>query len=321
MAEKYFARGPANVDTLLATTLSLHGKELMEQWYKKSPITKSFLNGNGLKEVTGGRDIVVPVNYANSGTVAQISATSSLPTTVAEMASQARFDWAGLGGSVALRDWDKARNAGDSKEFDMLALQLENVMEEMHQSLEAILLGAVTVSTSSIWSLLDVVDSANPNVGNYGEIDRSAYAWWQGVETGSLASANIREALLTAYNTSGRNGMDPISFVVGTQTLLEAYDARLVAHQRLSQGDKGELGFGSLLFMEKPFFYSDAMLANTILGINTKHTKMYVNSKMKFDKSPFLRAPGAQAESAMLRLMLQIVCDRPLSNFKLTFTS
>jgi len=314
-----FTRNPSTVGDLLASTLEKYADELQEQWYKKSVVANKFLSGKGVKDVDGGESIVLRANYQNSGTVQQITRASALPTTQQQMYTTSSLLWAGLAGSIARNDWDIALNSGSPKAFDLFEQDLKNLQEEMAQTLEGILVGAVTVSTSSIWSLLDVIDSSNPGVGNYAGLDRSSYTWWAATETAVTGGlANVIEALRTAHNTASRNGMDPVDFCVTTQTIQEAIAARHTAYLQISSGDKADLMFPSIIFNGRPVFYSDQMLADTLLGVNLSHTKLYVAKQMKMKMSAPLRTPSGQDEVRHVRSIMQVVCYRPASNFKLT---
>lgn len=314
-----FTRGPANVDDLLAATLDNYRDGLAEQFYKGNKITKEMMKAGSIEEVDGGNDIVRQINYQKGNTVGSITSTSSISVSPQQQFTAARWAFGGIGGSVVLLDWEEAQNAGKSKMFDLLTERVNNVREEMDQKMEYLLVGAVTAASTDIWSLLDVVDSANPSVANYGDIDRSSYSWWGATEaaSGSMATVGL-EAIRTAYHTTSRAGMDPVNFLITTQTVYEAYQARLTVHEQLVRGDKGDLEFDSLAFMNKPLYFSEQMASGVLLGVNAKHTKLVVNKNMKFKQQPFVRTQGGQNKAAIIQLMCQVVCTRPASNFKLT---
>lgn len=314
-----FTRGVGNVDDLLSSTLDHYRDELFEQWYKGNKITKQLFKAGSLDEIDGGNDIVRNVNYQKGNTVAKITSTSPIPVNPAQQFTQMRVGWSGLGGSLVLLDWEEAQNQGKSKMFDLLAERTSNVREEMDQQFEAFALASATADTTSLWSLLDIVDSSNPSVANYGDIDRSTYTWFGATEaaSGSMATQGL-EDIRTAYHTTSRAGMDPISFLVTTQTVYEAYQARLTNFERLVPSDKGDLEFDALAFMNKPLFFAEQMPTGILLGINAKHTKLVVNKNMKFKNQPFVRQQGGQNKAAIIQLMCQLVCTRPASNFKLT---
>lgn len=314
-----FTRGVTNVNDLLASVLDDYRDGVAEQWYKGNRITKQFFKAGSIEEIDGGNDIVRNINYQKGGTVAKIISTTSIPVNPNQQFTQMRVAWSGLGGSIVILDWERAQNSGPGKMFDLLAKRLDNVREEMNQQFESFALASATADSTSLWSLVDIADSSNPAAGNYGDIDRSSYSWWQATEvaSGSMATQGL-EDIRTAYNTVGRAGMDPVSFLVTTQTVYEAYQARLTNFEQLVPSNAGDVEFDSLAFSRKPLFFSEVMPTGVLIGVNTKHTKLAVNKNMKFKQQPFVRAQGGQNEAAVIQLQCQFVCERPASNFKLT---
>lgn len=314
-----FTRGPSNVDDLLSSALDKYRNELFEQWAKGNKITKKLFEAGSIREIDGGNDIVEHINYQAGGTAAWTAKNGTVSVSPSQQFTDAKFKLVMLMGSVVLYDWEEAQNAGNPKMFGLLEERMNNLKEEMNQAFQTAALASSTPNANTLWSLLDIIDSADPSLANYGDIDRDSYTWWASTETasGSMATQGL-EDMRTAYNTTSREGTDPIGFLVTTQTVYEAYNARLTVHEQLAPTDKGDLEFDSLAFMKKPLFFSDAMQSGVMLGVNPKHTKLVVNKNMKFKNQPFVRAQGGINKAAIVQLMCQLVCTRPRSNFKLT---
>ena len=314
-----FTRGPANVDDLLSSTLDKYRNELFEQWVKGNRITKNLFKAGSIREIDGGNDVVEHLNYQAGGTAAWTAKNGTVSVNPAQQFTDARYKLCMLIGSVVIYDWEEAQNAGNPKMFDLLDERMKNLKEEMNQAFQTAALASSTPNTSTLWSLLDIIDASNPSLANYGDIDRSSYTWWAATEvaSGSMATQGL-EDMRTAYNTTSREGTDPVGMIFTTQTIYEAYNARLTVHEQLTSSDKGDLEFDTLAFMKKPVSFSDVMPSGTMIGINDKHTKLVVNNKMKFKNQPFVRTQTGLSKAAQIQLMCQLVCTRPASNFKLT---
>lgn len=126
------------------------------------------------------------------------------------------------------------------------------------------------------------------------------------------------EDIRTYFLTSSRDLTDPVNMMVTTQTLYEAYQARLTPFEQLVKTDTGDLEFPHLAFHGKPVFFSNRLASGLWLGINTKYTRMKINKNLKFKNQPFVRIPGGQSKSALVQTQCQMICTRPASNFKLT---
>ncbi|MCO5759883.1 MAG: phage major capsid protein, partial [Chromatiaceae bacterium] len=297
------SRGPSNIDDLLSSTLDDYRPKLTEQFYKGNVVTRKLFEAGSIQEIDGGNEIVRNIAYQDGGTVAKITRSSSINISQAQEFTQARYPWSAIGGSVVIGDWERAQNSGNGKLFDLLAERVANVREEMDQQFEAFALASSTADTTSLWSLLDIIDASDPVVANYGDIARASYSWWAATETasGSMASQGL-EDIRTAYHTTSRAGMDPVGLLVSDQASYLSYQGRLTPFEQLAPTDKGDLEFESLAFLRKPYSYSEVMPAGTLLGLNLKHTKLVVNKNMKFSKTPFVRTQDGQSEASLIRL-------------------
>lgn len=313
-----FTRGPGNVDNILATTLQEYRPKMTEQWVNNNVILK-FMEKEAKETIDGGISIVEPLEYDDNDTVGWVGRTDTVPVTENEFLTHARFVWATIAGLVLIHDHDLAKNMGKNQLFSLMEAKLKNLQRTFDDKLERGLLASSTADINTINSLYDIIDSANPSLGSLGDISRSSYSWWQATETasGSMATQGL-ENIRTASNTVSRSGMDPVNLHLTTQTVYEAYQARLTPFERFTSKGKGDLEFDSLAFANKPVVFSHAAVSGTWLGINTKYLRFRINKHMNFLQQPFVRGEGKQYKSAIVQTMCQLTVTRPKSMFKLT---
>lgn len=314
-----FTRGPVNVDNLLATTLQEYRPKMYEQWVNNNVILKK-LDPSAKDTIDGGISIVEHIEYASNSNIGWVGRTGSVPTNDFEFLTQARFQWATLAGGLSIYDHDLAKNMGKNQLFDLMKAKLDNLQRTFSDSLERGFLASSTANIDTVNSLYDIIDSADPSVGNLGDIDRDSYSWWQATETGSGSFATQGlEDLRTASSTVSRSGMDPVNMHITTQSIFNYYKARLTPHEILVNMDSaGDLEKKSLAFEGAPVVFSFAAQSGTWLGINTKYLRFRVNKNMNFLQQPFVRGKGDQYKSAIVQTMCQLTCTRPKSQFKLT---
>jgi hypothetical protein len=313
-----FTRGPANVDNLLATTLQEYRDTMTEQWVSNNVLLK-FMEKEAKEPIDGGVSIIEHLEYDDSDTVGWVGRTDSVSVAENEFLTQARFVWATIAGAVSIYDHDLAKNMGKNQLFSLMEAKLRNVQRTFDDKLERALLAASTANANTINTLYDIVDSSDPSLAALGDIARASYNWWQATETasGSMATQGL-ENIRTASNTVSRSGMDPVNLHLTTQTIYEAYQARLTPFERFTSNGKGDLEFDSLAFANKPVVYSFAAQSGTWLGINTKYLRFRINKHMNFLQQPFVRGEGKQYKSAIVQTMCQLTTTRPKSMFKLT---
>lgn len=317
-----FTGGPANIDDLLASTLEHYRPGLTDNWFNGHPIAKHIfgsMKGKGTETLSGGEAIVEHLDYQNNNTVGWVSSTATVPTTREEILTDARFAWAVMAGSVIFGDHELAKNSGPDQMINLMTARVNNLDNSFKEQLETALGQTSTPNANTMWSLQDVIDASNPTLGNYGDIDRGTYVWWQATEiaSGSMALQGL-EDMRNAYTSTDKNGTDPINALLTTPLLYRAYQSRMTANEILASKSTGDLEFDSLAFHGKPLYRSNAVSAGILLGINTKYMKLTINKNMHFRQQPFIREKGGQDKAAIVQLMCQLTCSRPASQFKLT---
>lgn len=313
-----FTRGPANLDDLLASTLDHYGDGLTEQWVTGSPITKKLFDKHS-DELDGGNDIVEHIEYQANGTTGFTSKTGPISTSITPILADARWSFGWLAGSVGIYDYEEDQNKGKEAMLNLLEARVKNVQAKFNVDMETAIGQASTPNANTVWSLPDIVDASNPTLGNFGDIDRATYPFWQATETasGSMAAQGLEDVRTAFYSTS-RDMTDPCDLMATTQTLYEAYQARLTPFEVLASNKTGDVEFEHLAFMRKPIFFSNRMASGLFIGINSKYLRLKINKNIKFKNRPFVRAPGGQSKSSVIQLQCQLICTRPASLFKLT---
>lgn len=318
MAGLDFTRGPLNVDTLLAFTLQEYRPGLTEQWIQNNVVLK-FLEKDAKEIIDGGISIVEHVEYDDNDTVGWVGRNDTVSTVENEFATDARFIWATIAGSVSINDHDLAVNTGKNQLVSLMDAKMKNLERTFSNKLETAMLAASTSNTDTINTLYDIVDSSNPTLGNLGDIDRTANTWWRSTEStsGSMATQGLEDIRSASYTVS-RSMMDPVNLHVTTQTLYLAYHNRLTPYERLVDKSKGDIEFESLTFLNKPVVFSFAAQDGTWLGLNTKYLRFRINKNMNFLQQPFVRGEGKQYKSAIVQTKCQMTVTRPKSMFKLS---
>lgn len=310
-----FTRGVTNVDDLLTSTMDIYRSKLTEQWKTATPMLK----GMKLVDVDGGNDIVENFEYQGNSTSGFVSKTSTVSTTIPQILTQGTFRFGWLTGSVGIQDFEEAQNNGKEAMLNLLETRIQNLKDKMKIDTETALGQASTPNANYFWSLPDIVDSGNPTLGNYGDIDRNTYSWWQAYEfaSGSMALQGLEDMRL-AHLTTSRDYTDPVDTILMTRTLFLAYQGRLTANEMFVSNKKGDLEFEHLSFMGVPIFPCGSLNTGLCIGYNSKYMELRINKHLKFKNQPFVRAPGGQSKSSLIQTQGQLVCVRPASNFKLT---
>jgi len=318
MASPY-TRGPVNTDDILTAVMDETRDGVTNEWLQGFPFTKKMMEQGNVEYIEGGDSYVLDIDWQNNDTVAWFNSSTVLSTAINQILSQARFSLKLIGGTIGITDEDEAKNKGRNARFSLIKSRLENLKNSFTEELEISFLAAAATDSKKIFSLHDVVDASNPTIGvNYGDIDRSTYGFWAATETAATTGFALSgiETVRTSANTVSRALTDPVNMHITTQILYESYQARLTPHEILNK--VGDLEFEHLTFGGKPVFFSEQMLAQTWIGVNTKYLKFVIDNNMKFLNQPFVRVPGGVSKSSVVETRCQLVAKRCNAHFKIT---
>ena len=87
------AAGNANFDEILSTTLKNYIPKLTDNIFSARPLFYALTNGQTIRRVSGGANIVVPLIYGTNSTAGSYSGTDTISTTAQTGISAAEYSW------------------------------------------------------------------------------------------------------------------------------------------------------------------------------------------------------------------------------------
>lgn len=147
-----------------------------------------------------------------------------------------------------------------------------------------------TTNAQQFIGLPGAISTSNPAAGNYGNIDRSTYTWWQ---SKAYAAGNVnptRQNVLQYISGTVKNGAEMPSFGVcgfGTWTLLaqdfvgqEQYV--ITPGSGFSDGDGPQAGFRALMVAGVPIYPDPYCPEGTLYLVNTNYLSLYIHDQGSF---------------------------------------
>lgn len=288
-----FTWGPANVDSLLATTLSVFtDKELNDNIFKGIP-TWSYLNEKNRVTKNGGASLLVRLLYQKNSTAAFFSGYDIIDTTPQEGLTAAQFKWGRAAASISISGQEQDANSGEAEVSDLLQDKVSQALQSL-TDLMAIQLYAAANNSKAVSNLPLFVDTTS----TIGDINSSTNSWWQStvLASGSMA-ARGRSDMTNVYNTisiQGRKATPP-DFGVTTQTVYEAYEALLAPAVRFSDTKMGDLGFTNLKFKNITLMFDPNVASGEMYFLNSDALKLVVHSKRNFARTPMVKPANQDA--------------------------
>lgn len=201
-----------------------------------------IVNGKAFKGLTGGRSIILPIEYALNSTVQAVTPTQTLDVTAEELFDEAEFQWKQYAGTVPMTSFEEAVNRGDSAKFDLEAAKLDNLEKSMKSTINSDIFGAA--SGNEMLGLQDLVPDS-PSSGTVGAINYGTYTFWRSQQTSGAKTTNAYDNLRSAMRTirtacaRGQGVKYPERYVTGSTTF-NGYESILIANERITSKENSQ---------------------------------------------------------------------------------
>ena len=278
-----------SVDQLNAITEKYYVKKLYDNIFDSNPLLKKIMDTGSYKSVSGGTQIYVPLNYAQTTASGWYSGADTLSTTDNENITSAAYDWKSLYAGVSITEEDELKNSGDAAQLNLLQSKIKIAEKTLKDSLGTGLFSDGTDS-KSIVGLRDIV-AINQTVGG---ISQSTNSWWQG-QVDSTTTTNTISAMNSVYQDCTIDSEMP-NFIVGTRSTYNSYYALLQPQQRFMDESMAKGGFTSLMFNGAPMVHDSHTPTGYIFFLNLDHLHLFYHSKRNMSFEPFQKPINQQVK-------------------------
>jgi len=285
MADQIFTYGPANVGSLIATTLSNYGRELSDNVHKAIPL---FAWLSVKKKITedGGATIVRPVVYSSNSTAAFYAGDDVLDTTIQDNFTAAQWQWRQAAVSISITGRIELQNMGKSQAISYAKGYTDNALASLKEVIDQKLYSA-SQTGNNITPLPQIV----ANSGTIGDINGSTNSWWQSqvVTSGSFATRGLSDLRTAWDNVSVCMPAGGPDLLISDQTSYEAYEATLVPTVRYTDVYMGDLGFSNLKYKDAVWTWDPNATSGVIFLLNSKALELVQHEKRIFSLSEWVK--------------------------------
>ena len=287
-SDKLFTHGPANVDSLLATTRSVLAKTkdfFQDAIFNSIPLLR-YLEKSAQIKRQGGASILVPVIYGKNGTFRAYSKDDVIDTTGQEGITMAQAQWSNMGGTITVFGDELRQNAGEGKLEDLIKAKTMQAVMSGRDAL-AIDLFASTAASKKVLPLPVAVNTTS----TVQDINSTTNSWWQAqvVASGSFAARgiadmrNLRDLILRA----GQNSVASPDQIITTQLVYELYEASQVSGIRYGPRDQADASFGGLKFSTATIEFDPNCATGELYMLSKDALQFVVNSDADFTIGEF----------------------------------
>ncbi len=302
MADQIFTWGPANVGSLLATTMSKRPrKEAGDAVFNKIP-TFEYLNTKGRVMLDGGATIVVPLEVSKNAGAAFYDGYDILGTSPVDHLTAGQYQWklASVPVSISGKETD-IQNRGESAVINLLTSKQKNAEKSLRDLINQKLHGASN-GTKDVRSLATLIDATS----TVGDINSTTNSYWQSnVTTGGVFASIGIATWRTMYNTLRNRGGNP-DMIITTQTVHEAYEATMSPQIRYTSLETGETKFKDLEFAGAKVRFDDQCASGVSYFLDSDVIQLYVHENRNFTLNDFVRPPDQDAVVAQYLVALEL---------------
>jgi hypothetical protein len=321
---KLFTYGPANVDSLLATTRSaiLEMQDyLADQIFQQIPLLKWMMDKSLVKK-DGGASILVPLLYSKNSTFKWYSGYDTLDTTPQEGLTMAQYQWKNAAVSISISGDEERKNSGSNMLYSMMKAKTAQAMNTIKDQVNSALFATTQVS-NAIGCLPTLID----NTSIVGDINSTSNSWWQAQVTaavGSFATGGLA-AMTTLYNKITNQGLQGGLPDIGLcdQATYEAYENSQRTNQRYVMDSAAKptsmnAGFDTLRFKGANIMYDPNCNTGTMYMLRSDNLQLVTHKDAMFNVTDFVKPANQDARTAQIIFMTELVTNNRRKLGKLT---
>jgi len=308
---------PVNIGQLAATTLQNYQKSFADNIGREVVLT-NHMKANGMIQLEpGGREIVMPIQHANSTAIGTYSGTSTTTNPYQEGIDAATWDWVNYYAGISISKDDELKNSGEFAVKKLIKAKITQAERSLRERLESDYhVGAG--GTSAVVGMQSIVAAT----GTVGDISGTTETFWRSVveTTGTaLTVLHIRD-MVNAIDSLPGDGVSLIEMPVDLHGKYESLLTATVQYNSTTSKEMkrlGDAGFATLGFRGIPVVYNRFVTAGEVYAISSA-LKLIQHKDANFDILPSEKITGQLVYEQYILSTQSLVTDNRRKLGKLT---
>jgi len=243
---------------MVTTTLRNHPSEIADNVSANNALYRWMKRKGKVKTVSGGYEIVRPLDYAENQTYQRYAGYDTLNVSASDVLSAAKFNWVQAAVHITASGYELRVNNGREQIIDLSEARVKNAMRTAanYMSLDLYSNGALTNQMGGLAHLIQTNGQ-----GTVGGINSTTYTFWrnkyrEAAGTNTWTKSTIKGEMNALYLSLVR-GADRPDLIVSTHDFFSAFWESLQDLQRYASADSATAGFQSLKFVNADVIYDD----------------------------------------------------------------
>ncbi|MEI5680497.1 MULTISPECIES: phage major capsid protein [unclassified Mesorhizobium] len=251
--------GPSTVFTqMVSTTLRNSATEVADNVSKHNALLNRLKAKGNIRNLDGGTEIQVPLEYAENGTYQRYGGYDTLNTNASDVITSAKYDWAQIALHVVSSGRELRQNSGKSQMINLVKSKKKNVLHTAANNFSVDLYSDGSLSYQ-IGGLANLIQTNGQ--GTVGGIDSGTWTFWRNKFreiTGS--NAYTKDTILGEMNAlwmALTRGADKPDLVTLSHDLFTVYEASQQQIQRYMDADMAKAGFQTYKYKTADVIFDD----------------------------------------------------------------
>lgn len=264
---------------MVTTTLRNHPTEVADNVSANNALYSRLKKRGKIKALSGGYEIVRPLDYAENSTYQRYSGFDTLNVNASDVLTAAKYDWVQAAINVVASGRELRMNSGKEQLIDLAAARTRNAMRTAanNMSIDLYSSGALT---NQMGGLANIIQTNGQ--GTVGGINSTTYSFWrnkflEATGTNLVTKANIKGFMNTLYLDLVR-GSDKPDLIVSSHDFFAMYWESLQDLQRYAESDSATAGFKSLKYVDADVIFDSnsnfATTAERMYFLNTNYLEL-----------------------------------------------
>lgn len=297
---------------MVTTTLRNHPTEIADNVSDHNALYRRLKQRGNIKTLSGGYEIVRPLDYAENATYQRYSGYDTLDIAASDVLSAAKFDWVQAAVHIAASGRELRMNSGKEALINLALARKKNAIRTAanNMSVDLYSTGALT---NQMGGLGHVVTS--DGTGTVGGIPSGTFTFWKNQFfecTATPTKDNIKGFMQSLWLLTTR-GADQTDLIVASNDMYGFYWNSLTDLQRYASSDTAVAGFNALKFVTADVIFDSntnfSTTAKVMYFLNTNYLELVVHREANWSTLDTKMSINQDAEVVPIIWMGNLTCS------------
>lgn len=267
---------------MVTTTLRNHPTTVADNVSGNNALYNRLTKRGKVKKLSGGYEIVRPLDYAENATYQRFSGYDTLNIAASDVISAAKYDWVQAAVHITASGRELRMNNGSERLIDLAEQRTTNALRTASNNMSVDLYSSGSLS-NQMGGLAHIIQTNGQ--GTVGGINSATYTFWrnqyrEAAGTGTWSKSTIKGEMNAIYLSLVR-GSDKPDLVVSSHDFFSAYWESLQDLQRYADAGSATAGFRALKYVDADIIFDSntnfSTTAERMYFLNTNYLELCVH--------------------------------------------